>query len=30
MELIVSTGNFGLLSQYGIDWENQKPLSRLR
>ena len=30
MELIVSTGNFGLLSQYGIDWESQKPLSRLR
>jgi 5,10-methylenetetrahydromethanopterin reductase len=29
-ELIVSTGNFGLLAQYGIDWENQKPLSRLR
>ena len=30
MELLVSTGNFGLLSQYGIDWENQKPLSRLK
>ena len=30
MELIVSTGNFGLLSQYGIDWANQKPLSRLK
>ena len=30
MELIVSTGNFGLLAQYGIDWESQKPLSRLR
>ena len=29
-ELIVSTGNFGLLAQYGIDWANQKPLSRLR
>ena len=30
MELVVSTGNFGLLAQYGIDWENQKPLSRLK
>jgi 5,10-methylenetetrahydromethanopterin reductase len=30
MELLVSTGNFGLLSQYGIDWANQKPLSRLK
>jgi 5,10-methylenetetrahydromethanopterin reductase len=30
MELLVSTGNFGLLAQYGIDWEGQKPLSRLR
>ncbi|MGH2968284.1 MAG: LLM class flavin-dependent oxidoreductase [Solirubrobacteraceae bacterium] len=30
MELIVSTGNFGLLAQYGIDWEAQKPLSRLK
>ncbi len=30
MELIVSTGNFGLLSQYGIDWANKKPLSRLK
>jgi 5,10-methylenetetrahydromethanopterin reductase len=30
MELLVSTGNFGLLAQHGIDWANQKPLSRLR
>ena len=30
MELLVSTGNFGLLAQYGIDWEGQKPLSRLK
>jgi 5,10-methylenetetrahydromethanopterin reductase len=30
MELLVSTGNFGLLGQYGIDWANQKPLSRLK
>jgi 5,10-methylenetetrahydromethanopterin reductase len=30
MELLVSTGNFGLLGQYGIDWAGQKPLSRLR
>ena len=29
-ELVVSTGNFGLLTQYGIDWANQKPLSRLK
>jgi 5,10-methylenetetrahydromethanopterin reductase len=30
MELLVSTGNFGLLAQHGIDWANQKPLSRLK
>jgi 5,10-methylenetetrahydromethanopterin reductase len=30
MELLVSTGNFGLLAQYGIDWQGQKPLSRLK
>jgi len=29
-EIVVSTGNFGLLSQYQIDWANQKPLSRLK
>lgn len=29
-EIVVSTGNFGLLAQYGIDWEAQKPLSRLK
>jgi 5,10-methylenetetrahydromethanopterin reductase len=29
-ELVVSTGNFGLLAQYGIDWANRKPLSRLK
>jgi 5,10-methylenetetrahydromethanopterin reductase len=29
-EIVVSTGNFGLLSQYGIDWARQKPLSRLK
>ena len=29
-ELVVSTGNFGLLSQYGIDWASKKPLSRLK
>ena len=29
-ECVVSTGNFGLLAQYGIDWERQKPLSRLK
>ncbi len=26
----MSTGNFGLLAQYGIDWAAQKPLSRLK
>ncbi len=30
MEIVVSTGNFGLLAQYGIDWANQKPMSRLK
>jgi 5,10-methylenetetrahydromethanopterin reductase len=30
MEAVVSTGNFGLLAQYGIDWARQKPLSRLK
>jgi 5,10-methylenetetrahydromethanopterin reductase len=29
-ELVVSTGNFGLLAQYEIDWARQKPLSRLK
>jgi 5,10-methylenetetrahydromethanopterin reductase len=29
-ELVVSTGNFGLLAQHGVDWANQKPLSRLK
>ncbi len=29
-EAVVSTGNFGLLAQYGIDWARQKPLSRLK
>jgi 5,10-methylenetetrahydromethanopterin reductase len=30
MECVVSTGNFGLMQQYHLDWENRKPLSRLR
>jgi 5,10-methylenetetrahydromethanopterin reductase len=30
MECVVSTGNFGLMQQYHIDWEHRKPLSRLR
>ncbi|HWT24450.1 MAG TPA: LLM class flavin-dependent oxidoreductase [Solirubrobacteraceae bacterium] len=30
MELVVSTGNFGLLSQYNLDWSSKKPLSRLK
>jgi 5,10-methylenetetrahydromethanopterin reductase len=29
-EIVVSTGNFGLLSQYKLDWASQKPLSRLK
>jgi 5,10-methylenetetrahydromethanopterin reductase len=29
-EAVVSTGNFGLMAQYGIDWEHRKPLSRLK
>ncbi len=29
-ELVVSTGNFGLLAQYNIDWAGRKPLSRLK
>ena len=30
MEAVVSTGNFGLMQQYHIDWEKRKPLSRLK
>jgi 5,10-methylenetetrahydromethanopterin reductase len=30
MEAVVSTGNFGMMQQYHIDWEHRKPLSRLR
>ncbi|HZO69922.1 MAG TPA: LLM class flavin-dependent oxidoreductase [Kribbellaceae bacterium] len=29
-EAVVSFGNLGLLSQYNIDWQTQKPLARLR
>ena len=29
-EAVVSTGNFGLMQQYHIDWANRKPLSRLK
>ncbi len=29
-EIVVSTGNFGLLAQYSIDWAGRKPLSRLK
>jgi 5,10-methylenetetrahydromethanopterin reductase len=29
-EIVVSTGNFGLLAQYAIDWAGRKPLSRLK
>jgi 5,10-methylenetetrahydromethanopterin reductase len=28
-EIIVSTGNFGLMHQHGVDWANRKPMSRL-
>jgi 5,10-methylenetetrahydromethanopterin reductase len=30
MEAVVSTGNFGMMQQYHIDWEHKKPLSRLK
>ena len=30
MEAVVSTGNFGLMHQYNVDWAARKPLSRLR
>jgi 5,10-methylenetetrahydromethanopterin reductase len=30
MEAVVSTGNFGMMQQYHIDWEHRKPLSRLK
>jgi 5,10-methylenetetrahydromethanopterin reductase len=30
MEAVVSTGNFGLMHQYHVDWAARKPLSRLR
>ncbi|GGO69002.1 LLM class flavin-dependent oxidoreductase [Nocardioides deserti] len=29
-EVAVSSGNFGLLAQYGIDWAGTKPLSRVK
>jgi 5,10-methylenetetrahydromethanopterin reductase len=29
-EAVVSTGNFGMMQQYHIDWEKRKPLSRLK
>jgi 5,10-methylenetetrahydromethanopterin reductase len=29
-ECVVSTGNFGLMAQYHIDWAARKPLSRLK
>jgi 5,10-methylenetetrahydromethanopterin reductase len=29
-ECIVSTGNFGLMQQHGVDWQHRKPLSRLK
>jgi 5,10-methylenetetrahydromethanopterin reductase len=28
-EVVLSSGNFGLLAQYGIDWKGTKPLSRV-
>jgi 5,10-methylenetetrahydromethanopterin reductase len=30
MEAVVSTGNFGMMQQYHIDWAAKKPLSRLK
>jgi 5,10-methylenetetrahydromethanopterin reductase len=30
MEAVVSTGNFGMLAQYHLDWAHRKPLSRLK
>ncbi len=29
-EVVLSSGNFGLLAQYGMDWSTQKPLSRVK
>jgi 5,10-methylenetetrahydromethanopterin reductase len=29
-EVVLGSGNFGLLAQYGLDWTKQKPLSRLK
>src|SRR5918993_6126346 len=29
-EVVLSSGNFGLLAQYKMDWTKQKPLSRVR
>lgn len=29
-EVVLSSGNFGLLAQYGIDWRNTRPLSRVK
>lgn len=29
-EGVLSSGNFGLLAQYGMDWTRQKPLSRTK
>lgn len=29
-EAVLSSGNFGLLAQYGVDWKRTKPLSRTR
>jgi len=29
-EVALSSGNFGLLAQYGIDWSTTKPLSRVK
>src|SRR5689334_7609277 len=29
-EVVLSSGNFGLLAQYGMDWSTLKPLSRVK
>jgi 5,10-methylenetetrahydromethanopterin reductase len=29
-EVVLGSGNFGLLAQYGIDWQKTKPLTRVK
>jgi 5,10-methylenetetrahydromethanopterin reductase len=30
VDCVISIGNFGLLAQYGMNWKNMKPLSRVK